>query len=134
MHLAAMNPDSNVLQYLLKTYPLMVKLTDQFGMTALHCACSEGILQNVKLLLECPVIKSLDAGDNEGDSPLHRASHNGHEEVVNYILSISKAKSIDIKKVNNFGETAEDCAKREGHTEVLKIFEIHHFLFELSLL
>ena len=122
---ASWNPDSNVLQHLLTTHSSMVAhATDQHGWTALHFACQDGILENVKLLFECKELKSFDAGNAHGNTPLHFASLIGNDKVVEYILSQSKIKPIDIHKVNNSGHTAEDEAKLEGHTKVLEVFEM----------
>ena len=123
-HLSALNPDSNVLQHVLATYSSMVEHTpDQRGRTALHFACKHGILENVKLLMECKEMKSFDAGNSNGSAPLHVASLFGHDKVVQYILSQSEVKSIDIHKVNNLVQTAEDLARSRGHTKVVEAFE-----------
>ena len=60
------------------------------------------------------------------------ASFKGHDKVVRFILEKSDPKSFDINKKNNFGETAEDMARRKGHKSVLELFEIFRLESEIQ--
>ena len=59
------------------------------GGTALHAACAAGALGAVRALLAAPVPARLDAIDDAGDTPLHRAARGGHADVVEELLSLS---------------------------------------------
>ena len=65
-----------------------------------------------------------DKGDINGRTPLHTATYHGHHEIVEYILSQSEFKSIDIHKADIFGHTSEDFARILGHTKVSEMFEM----------
>ena len=53
---------------------------DEYGMTALICAASEGFVGCAKLLLEANA--DVDKGARYRWIPLHNASNNGHAECV----------------------------------------------------
>jgi ankyrin repeat protein len=87
-----------------------------FGWTPLIAACNSGKLTLVKLIL--------DAGGkaaptcNEGNTALHLAARNGHEDIVGFMLS--KGKS-DINAQNNNGWSALIWAAMGGHTQVVDV-------------
>ena len=118
-----LKPSHDVLQYLLESYPSMAEQTDPNLETPLHVACEFGFLENVKVLFECPNIKSFDAADKHGNTPLHLASCLGRGEVVKYILSQSEVKSIDVNKKNKNGKRAEDMAILRGRKGVIEMFK-----------
>ena len=56
------------------------------GWTALHCACSQGHVAMVKLLLSSAA--DVEVGDNEGWTPFHFAASNGCLEALKQLLAV----------------------------------------------
>ena len=83
---------------------------------ALHYACSEGITDAARLLLEANADKERAFGAN-GATPLYLASQTGHVEVVRLLLEVYADK--DKAAVN--GTTPLSIASRKGHVEVVRL-------------
>ena len=86
-------------------------------MAPIHYAAEFGDLEEVvRLVDEDPeVVNALFGGD--GSTPLHWASHEGHVEVVDYLLD----HGADIKAKNTSGETPLSDASNMGHVEVVEL-------------
>jgi ankyrin repeat protein len=85
------------------------------GATALHIACREKNFEIVKILIENGA--DVDAADNEGWTPLMRASLSGSQDIVSLLLS----KNAQINKINFNGESAIIHASLAGCNECLNL-------------
>ena len=115
-HIAARSSESEALKYfltsnLITNQKICDMPDDEAGQRSIHKAAYWGILGNVKLLFEYFGPKYFDEGDHDGNTPLHLASDAGEDKVIEFLLEKSDKKSFDINKVNNLGQTAEDCVR-----------------------
>ena len=135
IHLAARNPEAEVLQHLLTSYPTtLANVPGSIGQRCIHKAAFKGMLENVKILFEHFGNKYFDEGDICGNTPLHLASYNGHGEVVKFILEKSDPKVFDINKKNIFSITAEDLAWQCGHTRAFELLKMHRLKSEPNII
>ena len=77
--------------------------------TPLHCACAEGHVDIVQLLLACPRIE-LNAADSMKMTPLHLACQGGRRACVEALL---ETPGLDISLVDRSGKSALAVAKGE---------------------
>ena len=125
LHFAALNPNQNILKYLLIKYPELVERTTDTNLSILHILCSKGHLGNIKRLFRCPNLRFFDTLETQrGWTPLHWASYNGHDKVVKFMLGQFKNKSINVQAKTKAGQTAQQLAMAQGHIEVVKLFEM----------
>jgi hypothetical protein len=83
---------------------------------ALFNAAENGDLEMVKALLkENP--KLISSRNDECDTPLHRASDRGHEDMVSLLL----AKKAKVTAVDKYGDTPLHLAAEMGHKDVAKL-------------
>jgi predicted nucleic acid-binding Zn-ribbon protein len=81
----------------------------------LYKACSQGNVENVKLLLDKGV--DVNAKDTEGWTVLMYASEYGHTEIVKLLLE----SGADVNAKTEYGNTALICASVNGYTEIVKM-------------
>ena len=55
--------------------------------------------------------------DEKGNTPLHWAAYNGHEEVAAYLLSL---KEVDVNAQDNEGQTPLFLATFYGNTRIVR--------------
>ena len=84
--------------------------------SGLHCASFFGIVEMVAALIEVRG-SDINGGDFSGCTPLSRAAHNGHEEVVKILLGRGE---VNPDKTDKFGTTPLSAAAQNGHEGVVK--------------
>lgn len=86
IHHAAAKGCLDIINVILKTYPLLVNQTDEFNQTPLIWAASRGHKEIVQYL----ILKNanLHQTDTHGNTPLHWAAEQGHAEVVALLLDV----------------------------------------------
>jgi ankyrin repeat protein/nucleoside phosphorylase len=87
-----------------------------FDKIALHWAAERNQKDRVVLLLD----RASDPNtlDCFGQTPLHYAAENGHEEITRLLLPVTDALIVDKK-----GRTAIGCAKQKGHMNVVHMLD-----------
>ena len=83
----------------------------------IHKAAEEGKLTSVQYLYEQSIRPFVVASDDEGMTPLHSASFNGHIEVVKYLIEQCHA---NVEEKDNSGWTPLHYASVNGQIEVAK--------------
>ena len=86
------------------------------GATPLAKSCSEGHINNAKILLETSDIESR---DKSGRTPLAVAAQQGHLDIIK--LLVENKADVDVK--TNDGETLLSLASQNGHLKVIKYFQ-----------
>lgn len=86
------------------------------GMTGLHLAAYFGIEETVRALLKKTI--EVNTYDGTGSTPLSWSSCNGHENVVELLLSIPH---IEVDSRNEVGHTPLSLAAENGHEAVVKL-------------
>ncbi|KAK7467793.1 hypothetical protein BaRGS_00036981 [Batillaria attramentaria] len=91
------------------------------GQTALHCACSRGNAEIVKILLDHGVDPK--AIDNDGQTALHRACSQSNAEIVKSLLN----HGADPKAIDSNGQTALHlaCSCSWAKAEIVKVLLDH---------
>jgi len=97
---AITNNDIEGVKFFSKGGPLIINQKNIGGATALHIACRESNTEAVKILLENGA--SINIADNEGWTPLMRASLVGNADIVEMLI----AKNAKADAFNSIGETA----------------------------
>ena len=110
LHVAARHGKTDVALFLISEFGCNPHERDQLGRTVLHHACQGGNIDLVQNLLG--LVSLLDA-DNNGDTPLHVCSFNGHSECVEALLDSNPPVLIR----NNHGRTPFELAT--GKTKVI---------------
>ncbi|EQC30165.1 hypothetical protein SDRG_12018 [Saprolegnia diclina VS20] len=89
---------------------------NSLGHTLVHVACAYGQVSVVAALL--PYIKqgSINARDNDGNTPLHLAVN--HEAVVTQLLAVPE---VDLKRTNKLGRTVLHVACASGQGSVVAL-------------
>ncbi len=82
----------------------------------LYAAARDGDVEKVRLLLKAGA--DVNWANQNGDTLLIEAAHNGHTECVRLLLA---APGIDVNKANLCGETPLICAVYKGHTECVRL-------------
>lgn len=88
---------------------------DEYGITPLEVAVSDGDVYTVNLLISQGV--NVNVRDGDGNTPLHIASEYGYTNIAKLLMS-NKAK-INIK--NNDNETPLHIAAENGHKNIVKL-------------
>ena len=92
-----------------------VNASNHHGVTALHAACSRGIVSMATHLLNVDGIK-LDQRDNHGNMPVHAACDGGNTDIVTKLIECGA----DFKQKNDEGKNPLHVAVVEEHIEVVK--------------
>jgi len=85
----------------------------------LHKAAKEGDMEKVKSLLAENPDKIDDKDPIYGYTPLHRAAHQGHYEVAEYLLD----QGADVNAESKKGETPLKLARQQENMEVADLLE-----------
>ena len=86
--------------------------------TALLLAVEHGYLETMNLLLQANADPTL--ADSNGNTPLIKASYEGHIDIVRDLLKIHSVKE-KVNEQNKKGETPYFLAKSKGHTEIMEL-------------
>ncbi|CAI4227484.1 unnamed protein product [Auanema sp. JU1783] len=89
-----------LVQYLLSLPEIDVNQKNVNGQACLHYACSKNFKEIAASLLESGAY--VNAADKYGDTPLHRAASQGHDQIVHLLIS---QKNINIDVQNGEGNT-----------------------------
>ncbi|CAF3266913.1 unnamed protein product, partial [Rotaria sp. Silwood2] len=93
--------------------------------TPLRLACDNGQLEMVEYLIENGA--DLYHTDNDDSTSLMIASSCGHDNIVQYLLSLDDSSNHLLNAVNNEGSTALHEAANSGHLNIVKLLlEQHH--------
>ena len=79
---------------------------DTHGRTALHLAVKAGSLKTVKIVLNYLLVSTLEARDDDGNTPLHLACRYNRLDILNFFLD----KGADVTALNNRKMTCLDTA------------------------
>ncbi len=82
----------------------------------IHTAAKSGDLQAMKSLLAANP-KLIDATDDRGVTPLHRASLEGHRDIVDYLIS----RNADIRRPDQIGNTPLHGSAYGGRAGIVEI-------------
>lgn len=115
LHLAASLGKTNAVKLLL-TREALVNEKNIEGLTPLQCAATRGHLAVVKLLISHDCLLNCQTTENSYTA-LHMASHEGHADVVAYLL----AKKASLSLVTKKGFMAFHLAAQNGHCTVLQL-------------
>ena len=99
-------------------------ITNEYGKTSLHRACTRGRIDIVQwLLLKNNDLKiNINAEDNHGATAFHWACFYGQTDVVKIFMENAAALSIDLNSQCEYGWTAFHMACTAGQTDVVKCF------------
>ncbi|CAH8385979.1 unnamed protein product [Eruca vesicaria subsp. sativa] len=118
LHIAAASGHGNIVDYIVSKFPNLVKKKNLKDETALHVAARAGSLAIVEFLVRF-LTESLiiSAKSNNGDTALHIALKEKHEDVAFYLLSVSHDDvSFD---VNNDGASPLYLAVEAGNCKLV---------------
>ena len=82
----------------------------------IHICCWNGTLDGLNELIAAGGVDINESGEY-GNTPLHRASRNGHSEAVNVLVRAGA----EVNKTNEFGGTPLYYASDNGHLEVVNV-------------
>ncbi|KAK8481312.1 hypothetical protein V6N11_047298 [Hibiscus sabdariffa] len=123
LHLAAKNGNIHLLEALLNSHPNTIELVDKRQQNILHIAAQNGKLDIVLFVLDLPEMEDLlNAGDENGNTPLHLAAEKFYYSIV-YILT--KSKVLDIRAINKEGYTALDVVRSSEAREMRLVYKKH---------
>ncbi|KAL5737770.1 hypothetical protein ACOSP7_030531 [Xanthoceras sorbifolium] len=104
LHLAAQNDHPTILSMLVNGYPNAIEVLNRRQRSILHFAALNGSVSTVKFILTLPEMEDLiNSADGDGNTPLHLAAMNFHENVVDIL---SKNERVNIRATNHNQFTA----------------------------
>ena len=110
IHTASSKGHIKVIQEFLQRCPDSVELLNHQGRNILHVAAMNGKAKVVNYILKKPELEMLiNEKDKDGNTSLHLASKTKHPKVVSILTWV---KRVDLKLLNNEGETALDVAAK----------------------
>ena len=149
LSLAASNGHTETVRYLVGLPEVDVNHRDMYNCTALDCAVKEAHADVVQVLIDAGA--DIASNNNDGDSPLHRASTSGALEVVKVLVRAGAGVNVtddhggtclflaayfghtetvrylvglpevDVNHCDRKSETALHCAAKEGHPDVVRV-------------
>ncbi len=81
----------------------------------------KGIVQEVKLLIDSGADPNVKDKDKDNCTSLHRASSNGHPDVVEHLVN----RGGDPNAMSSYVNTPLYLASRKGHHDVVEILSIY---------
>lgn len=117
LHKAVEKNNQEMVEYLLKN-GADINLNIRANNTALHLAAWHGYASLVEYLIANNARMTT---NKKGMSPLHMASHRGHEEVVKVLIDAGA----DINAKTLAYKTPLSIALKEGHDEVVDLLQQH---------
>ena len=116
LHLAALGKNSEMIKVLMAK--ISVKRINKEGMTPLHIAAGNGIIEGVRALLVNEDAKSIiNLEDISGRAPLLLASSSGSKDVVSLLLR----NGASLRCRNKYNESALHFCARFGHASVISL-------------
>lgn len=120
---AVVSNDVNGVKFFSKAGRALINQKNIGGATALHLACREGNFEIAKTLIDSGA--NINATDNEGWTPLMRASLAGQAQIVEFLL----ARDAQANFLNSVGESAIIHATTSNCNECLGLmFEKFNFI------
>lgn len=116
LHFSAICNASTCLEKFIHMYPHLINERNDKGETPLHWACTNGSLDNVKILLRAGA--NYHKVDFDNNSILHFAVQNGNYKTVKLIL---KKNLCDINLENIFGNSPLHVACIEEEYRIMKL-------------
>ena len=131
LHFACINTTSDLAIHLLQRFPQRINEMGAHGMHILHYTCGSGNLDLLKYIFTNFDNIDFNALDEDGETPLHVASHHGQYETVKFLLENSVLGKIDISIKNNFQNTPEYCARQRGHNAIADLLDKYEGLLRI---
>lgn len=126
---ALLRKDELIVRRMLEARPSLSATTTFFGLTPLHMAAGQGLLDMAKLFLEAGADILLLS--KFGDTPLHQAASHGKLEVVQLLLDFASSTATRVKKTELIerkrpgGATAVVAAARARERPVVDFLISH---------
>ncbi|XP_065826102.1 death-associated protein kinase 1-like isoform X2 [Oscarella lobularis] len=116
LHVASFNGQTAVTKYLIDHCGVNVDDQDNDGWTSLMCACQEGHLKTVQLLVskQCDI----NIRTKNGSKTLHVASSNGQTAVTEYLIDHC---GVNVDEQTNGGWTSLMHACQKGHLDTVQL-------------
>ena len=106
LHWAAWSGVTDLIGFILQNTNITVNDTNMYGWTAAHLAAKNGWVEVLKTV--CPLMDDRNPGDEDGCTPLHVASMEGHLDVFKVIASCQEDPDLNPKDAS--GKTPLDYA------------------------
>ena len=117
LHLAAISGHLNLCRKLINKHNFDVNMTNNEGLTALHCCAHNGSYELFKFFVDNGA--DIDLETNTGFNCLHIAASNGHLNLCKKLISEHK---FDVHTTDNEGFTALHRSAENGSYELVKFF------------
>ena len=116
LHTAAMNGHEGIVELLIAK-GADVNMEDSVRQTPLNLAIDFDQRETIAMLIANDAIIGLNMKYEYGNTPLHRAAMNDHEEVIELLIS----KGSDINTKNEHGNTPLHYSAWKGHKEIVEL-------------
>ncbi|XP_052762538.1 leucine-rich repeat serine/threonine-protein kinase 1-like [Mya arenaria] len=139
IHTAVLNGHAGIVRSIIKRHPECCRLADDNNDTPLHIACQTGSLEIVKLLLawdyppalyqsvldstnqiEYSLVVPVSSINSSDKTPLFLACENGHEEVVDFLLSYT----VKGRKFEGNENLSENSSQDSHESEIIDFHPI----------
>ena len=117
LHLAAISGHLNLCRKLINKHNFDVNMTNNEGLTALHCCAHNGSYELFKFLVDNGA--DIDLETNTGFNCLHIAASNGHLNLCKKLINEHK---FDVHMTDNEGSTALHRSAQNGSYKLIKFF------------
>ena len=117
LHLATISGHLNLCRKLINKHNFDVHMTNNEGLTALHCSAHNGSYELFKFFVDNGA--DIDLETNTGFNCLHIAASNGHLNLCKKLISEHK---LDVHMTDNEGFTALHRSAENGSYELVKFF------------
>ena len=120
-HFAAINEQTTCLSYLLSKCidkQNMINRRNELGETPLHWACSKGLINNIRILLNAGANPLL--VDNNNNTIFHYAAEGGQYKLIRYL--IKKKIGSDLIKLRNLEQKSPlEIATAENEKKIVRL-------------